>query len=105
MLFITVPLSANDFNNELDVVKQIAVNNMYDVSLIINILRMKLKGKAENLVYSSQMLAFIKLIIVNYLVSTNYKTSNLMSNKFNHKVTFYCTKNMERMLVNNKDTK
>jgi len=48
---VTVPLNGFNFQKELNIIKQIAINNFYNVKIINKILNHKLYRKAINLVY------------------------------------------------------
>lgn len=50
---INVPLSKSNFQDELNIIKQIAVNNGYEPELIDNILKRKLRKRTESLLYNS----------------------------------------------------
>lgn len=102
---ISIPLSPTDFHNELNTIKQIAVNNMYSTKLVDNILNKKLKRKICDSLYNSKNneKENIKYCKVNFIGNTSYKVGNLISNRYHYKPAFYCSRNIGKLIINNKD--
>ena len=77
---VNVPLSEVNFNKELNIIKQIAVNNGYNVDLIDSILSKKLHLKAIQEVYPT-----VKNYNQNYKTSTYFGSSTEKLASFLHK--------------------
>ena len=98
---ISLPLNQENFQKELNIIKQIAVNNGYNPDIINQILRNKTYKKTINMVYPN-----IKENTNNYKLITYYgrcseKIGNFL-NKLNIKIAYKTNNSLGKSIKNNK---
>lgn len=98
---LNIPLSQENYEKELNIIKQIAFNNGYDPKLIDNLIKQKLYNKALNLVYPYQK---SQVKIYNSIIYLG-KPSDRIHNYFKSKgvnVAFKTNSSLGRYIRNNK---
>lgn len=99
---LNVPLSEVDFKYELNLIKQIAVNNGYNPQLINNIYNKKIHKIAINLIFPIPKNPINTYNTFTYL-GTNMRQLCTFLNKNNIKFTFKTNNNLRNFIKNNKD--
>ena len=97
---LTVPLSPQNFQTEVNTIKQIALNNSYPTSIVDKLIHKFQTNKIKKLLYNSTEInvprRFFKL---PFLPSISYKIKSLIPhNKYN--VSFYTHTNLHKLLTN-----
>lgn len=102
---VTLPLSPTDFYTELNTIKQIAINNGYSVKLIDTILNKKQKLKIDHSLYTANCDGNdkIKYCRIKFINNVSYEINKLIIDRSKYKPAFYCSNNVGRLIVNNKD--
>ncbi|KAI5632973.1 GIY-YIG catalytic domain-containing protein [Phthorimaea operculella] len=102
---VKVPMSKDDFQEELNTIKQIARNNGYTNTLINNILKRKQKRETEKLLFSttpSETADSKRWVKIPFLGHISQKFKRLLDNDV-RKTAFYNTKNLNSIINNSKD--
>jgi len=101
---LNIPMSNLAFDKELNLIKNIAVNNGYPESFIDKLLFKKERSFILNSVCPGLNLKndkkWIKLAFVG---KTSYKIANILRKTLNCNVAFYNNNNLKKFLVNNKN--
>ncbi|KAL4705291.1 hypothetical protein ACJJTC_018977 [Scirpophaga incertulas] len=102
---LSVPMSEKDFNEELCVIKTVAVNNGYSSKLIDVILRKKRSKAVISLAYQGHVLDPTSVnnkrwARIPYLGDLSYKCSRTLAGC---NPAFYTTRNLSSILCNSKD--
>ena len=99
---INIPLSSDNFNKELNIIKQIALNNGYKESLIENILKKKQYKNAINLVYpDNKIKENHNFQMLTYTGKITNKVSNFFKKK-GVKIAFKTNNTIGKYIKNNK---
>ena len=101
--FLHIPLNPKTFSRELDIIKQIANANGYSEKLINTILERKLRklnnSKLYPVIRTKENSSWCKLPFIGNI---SYKLANLLT-QHNIKPAFYTTRNLGKILLNNKN--
>ncbi|XP_045466683.1 uncharacterized protein LOC123675373 [Harmonia axyridis] len=101
---ITIPMNHDHFNTELNLIKQIAINNGYNPTIIDKILFNKQIKHALLLAYPSHIKDDTKKYIsLTYVNRTSERIAKYFKDKFNLKVSFKTNNNLGTFVRNNKD--
>lgn len=98
---ITLPLNKFNFQKELNIIKQIAVNNGYTPKIIDKMLNKKLYKKAINLVFPTVKESKNNYKVITYLGHISNKIANFLKN-ININVAFRSINNLGKYIKNNK---
>ena len=92
---ISIPMNSNDFNKEIDIIKQIAKNNGYKIKDINNLI-LKHKNKNNNSL-NTKVNENVKYIGAIYTTELPYTLNNTMK-KYNYKIGFRTDNKLEKLL-------
>lgn len=98
-------MNNDDFQEELNTIKQIARNNGYTNTLVNNILKRKQKRETEKLLFSTTPPNTVNLkrwVKIPYIGSFSHKFKRLLD-RDDRKTAFYSTKSLKAIISNNKD--
>lgn len=99
---ISFPLSKDNFEEELRLIKQIAVNNGYKPKIIDNILQKKLFKKTINLVYPTSTNKKCNFKTLTYIGTPTKKISHFLS-KQNLSIAYKTNNKLSMFIKNNKE--
>jgi uncharacterized protein (UPF0335 family) len=100
---LSIPLEKEEFNNEIKIIKQIALNNGFDETIVSNIIKKKEKDNMiSKFIYPrvthSDNLPWRRII---YVDNSSYFYKKTTKNLF--KTAFYTNNNLGKLIFNNKD--
>ena len=102
-----VPLTKQNYNKELNIIKQIANENGYDTSLVNKLLNRKKKKLLIKDLYApsnnNNIKQNLKYFSLPYLGAPSEKVANFLKNKIPNISISYKTLSSSRSLINNKD--
>lgn len=100
---INVPLSKDNFNVELNIIKSMAINNGYSVKIIDNILKRKIKRQTQKMLYCGldKRKDSTNFCSLNFINNVSPYIKNRIS-KFNINVIETNKTKLSSLLVNNK---
>lgn len=102
---ITIPLSQEDYNKELDRIYQIAINNGYHTSLVNKLLKQKTYKKTLNLIYPNvQTKNKTNYNSLTYIGNISTKIGNHIKRFTNCNISFKTINSLGKYIKNNKDT-
>ena len=99
-----IPLSQQNFENELNIIKTIAINNGYPVSMIDQILKHHNKNLVRKLIFNVGNIREANTFVYKrlpFIGNTSYKIKNILRTE-NIKTAFYNPYTLKNTLVNNK---
>lgn len=99
---LNIPLSKENYEKELNIIKQIAINNGYKPDLIDNIVDKKLHKKAINLVYPIGKTLKSNYSVLTYVGSPTDKLTQFFK-KQGANITYRTNNSLGKHLKNNKD--
>ena len=98
---LTVPLQTINFNKELNIIKQIAVNNGYNPNIIDKLLKQKLYKTATQMIFPTSIDRTNNYKTLTYVGQTSYKIGNFLK-KLNVKIAFKTNNTLSKNIKNNK---
>ena len=98
---INLPLSKENFEKELNLIKQIAVNNGYDPSLIDSILHKKQYKKCISSIYPTFPTTNKRFQVLTFIGEPSLDITKLLS-KFDLNIAFKTCNNLSNFIKNNK---
>lgn len=99
---INIPLSEQNYNKELNIIKQLAVNNGYQASMIDQIINKKQYNKAINLAFPVLKSNKIEYKTLTYNGDITDKVNKLLK-KQNFKVAYRTNNKLGTLIKNNKN--
>ena len=99
---LNVPLSKNDYTEELNTIYQIAKNNGYKTNDIDKILKKQLHRNINNSLYPSPNIQDKQFFKILYTGQQSYQISNLISKRMNSLAAFYSSGSLGSQLINSK---
>lgn len=96
-----IPMLSESFDKELNVIKQIAINNGYSPNLIDSILNKKLYNIAIKNIFPIQKEQYISSVIT-YIGFPSHNINRFL-NKINIKTSYRTNNNLSKYIKNNKD--
>ena len=99
---VNVPMSKEDFEKELNIIKQIAINNGYSPNTIDSILKKKTHKKALSLIYPTNTKTKKNFKTLTYLGLASDRVSSVLK-KENINIAFKTNNTIGKFLKNNKD--
>ena len=98
---LTIPLKQVDFQNELNIIKQIALNNGFIISIINKILKQKMYKKTLEMIFPTKKDQDNRYNVITYIGQTSTKIVNFLKN-LNIKTAFKTQNSLGKSLKNNK---
>lgn len=102
---LRVPLSIENYNRELNTIKNIAHLHNYDHSLIDKMLRKKQNRIIQNTTFITNPIpveaSISKYMSLTYIGNISYKVSNILKNHF--KISFKSSNSISNFFIKNKD--
>lgn len=100
---LSIPLNEKDFLKELNIIKQIAVNNGYNVDIVNSILNKKKYKKALELIFPRQQKNNQeRYSVITYIGETSNKIGSVLTKKLNINVAFKTNNTLSKHIKNNK---
>ena len=101
---IKTPLSPPNYNNELNIIKQIALNNGYPLSLVQNILKNKIRKHSLSLIFpiipTQKQPSYSKLLFTG---EASINISKVIMPATDSKIAFYTHNSLAKSLINSKN--
>lgn len=99
---LSIPLNYNNYNKELQIIKQISFNNGYEPTIIDNLIKKVQYKKAINEVFPLSAREDKIYHVITYVGPLSNKISNHFK-KYNINIAFKTNKTFQNNLKNNKD--
>lgn len=100
---VSIPMSIHNFNKEISIIKQIAIGNGYQKTLIDNLLQKKQQKLAISLIFPKQQNEPKKYTSLTYFGNISTQISKIISHTTTHNISFKSFMSNGSILLNAKE--